>query len=57
MFWTGVATWVAMASIGFMWTIDKFAEWLIDSTRFKSYVIGYLASRSKRLTDDDNANA
>ena len=45
MFWTGVATWCLLAVLGLFQVIDKTAEFLIDSARFKTYVWHYLKNR------------
>ena len=48
LFWTGVCTWVICSVVGLFAIIDKLAEWLVDSVRFKAYVARYLAAKANK---------
>jgi hypothetical protein len=48
MFWSGVTAWIVMGVFGLFWTIDKLAEWFIDSAKFKSYIWRYLTDKKTK---------
>lgn len=48
MFWSGVSAWIASGVIGIFFLLDWIADRVIDSAKFKAFVIRYLADKKKQ---------
>lgn len=48
LWWTGAATWCALAFIGALWLFDQLSDWLVEQMWSRKEFIAFVA---KRLRD------
>lgn len=54
MFWSGVTAWLVLAAIGAFFAIDEIVYRLIDSVKFKFWMVQYFRSRNDTTTSSSD---